>query len=77
MLILLQFRYELSKKSLLIIVQISAAIVVSVRDTNTTAISLYCKNGCGAAERLNISKNSATANAEFCHEIGDGFLSSI
>jgi len=77
LLIRLQSGHELAKQGFLITVQVAAAIVVSVRDTNTAAVSLYRKDECGAAERLDIPKNSAATNAEFCHEISDGFLPPI
>ena len=48
--------------------------VVPVYDTDAAAVSLHRIDGCGAAERINIPKNSATADAELRHKIGDRFL---
>ena len=70
----LQPVYEPAQQSLFIAVQIPAAIVVSFRDTDTAAIPLYRKDGCGTAERLDVPENRTTADTKLCHEIGDRFL---
>lgn len=65
LLVRLQSGHELAKQGFLIAVQVATTIIVSVRDTDTAAVPLYRKDGCGAAERLDIPKDSAAANAEF------------
>ena len=72
--VLKRIRHDFTKRGGLFTGQVSASVVVPVYDTDAAAVSLYRIDGCGAAERINIPKNSATADAELCHEIGDRFL---
>ena len=65
LLVRLQSVHQFTKKRFMLIAQVSAAYVLSVRDTDAPAVSLHGKDRCRTCELFDIAYCGSAADSEF------------